>query len=422
MRIIALQIARAAPAANGLDGSLGIGHICAMAAGIEGVGEAVTGGMLAAAAEPEAGQPESPPETACRNCGALLAGEYCHRCGQKGHVHRTLKGFWHDLVHGVFHFEGKIWRTLPLLAWRPGELTRRYVQGERARFVSPIALFLFSVFLMFAVFTIIGGPLDFSGAPQSSPAQRAEAEREFAEGQAESRAELAELRAERRRLAVSRRPTAEIDIEIRQAEQRMAVEQQLFRQAMSLIPAGEARREEPSSTEPGREGRSKQAEGPSEPVARDDGPRIRSNWPWLDAALEKARENPALLLYKLQTNAYKFSWALIPISVPFLWLLFLHRRRYRQYKAYDHTVFVTYSIAFMSLGLILLSLLRPILWEAVVGLAIAFVPPLHMYRQLRGAYLLSRWSAIWRTFALILFSFVAGALFFALLVALGAFG
>lgn len=28
--------------------------------------------------------------------------------------------------------------------------TRRYVNGERARFVSPLALFLFTVFLMFA--------------------------------------------------------------------------------------------------------------------------------------------------------------------------------------------------------------------------------------------------------------------------------
>jgi hypothetical protein len=40
----------------------------------------------------------------------------------------------------------------------PGQLTRRYIEGERARFVSPVALFLFSVFLMFAVFSSIGGP------------------------------------------------------------------------------------------------------------------------------------------------------------------------------------------------------------------------------------------------------------------------
>jgi hypothetical protein len=91
--------------------------------------------------------------------------------------------------------------------------------------------------------------------------------------------------------------------------------------------------------------------------------------------------------------------------VPFLWLLFLHRRRYWRYKAYDHIVFVTYSIAFMSIGFIVLTLLRPLgLGEGLAGLAILLVPPIHMYRQLRGAYSLSRWSAVWRTFLLINFA------------------
>ena len=43
-----------------------------------------------------------------------------------------------------------------MLAWRPGELTRRYIAGERARVISPIALYLFSVFLMFAVLNLTG--------------------------------------------------------------------------------------------------------------------------------------------------------------------------------------------------------------------------------------------------------------------------
>ena len=45
-------------------------------------------------------------------------------------------------------------------------------------------------------------------------------------------------------------------------------------------------------------------------------------------------KNPELVFYKLKTNAYKFSWALIPISVPFVWLLFPFSRRFR---LYDHT-------------------------------------------------------------------------------------
>ena len=376
---------------------------------IEGLGEAVTGGMIARAVEPEAGEASGERHGACLNCGAPLVGSYCHDCGQKGHVHRTLRGFGHDLLHSVLHFEGKIWRTLPMLVWRPGELTRRYVEGERARFVSPIALFLFSAFLMFAVFSLVGGPMDFS-SPDRTPAEaRAELQREFERELAESRTEFGRLQAERARLAGAREPTAEIDAEMEGLQREMRTEQQVFRQAMALIGA-EERREAGQAGEPARD-------------ATTTGDEMTSDIPMLDKAWRHAKENPELLAYKLQTNAYKYSWALIPISVPFVWLLFLHRRRYRQYKAYDHTVFVTYSIAFMSLGFIVLSLLRGIgAGGGLTGLALILVPPIHIYRQLRGAYQLSRWSAIWRTFLLIMFAFTAGGLFFMLLVTLGAMG
>jgi hypothetical protein len=90
-------------------------------------------------------------------------GKFCHECGQHAHIHRTLAAFGHDLLHGVLHLEGKAWHTLPLLMFRPGELTRRYIAGERMRFVSPLAMFLFSVFLMFAVMSFLGSPQNFFG-------------------------------------------------------------------------------------------------------------------------------------------------------------------------------------------------------------------------------------------------------------------
>src|SRR5205823_4347682 len=124
-----------------------------MVGNLEAVGDALTGGVLGRAVEPRAGEAADghTDERVCLNCGAALAGPFCSQCGQHAHVHRTLTAFFHDFAHGVLHFEGKIWRTLPLLAWKPGELTRRYIDGQRASFVSPIALFLFCVFLMFSV-------------------------------------------------------------------------------------------------------------------------------------------------------------------------------------------------------------------------------------------------------------------------------
>ena len=84
-------------------------------------------------------------------------------------MHRTLGAFFHDLVHGVLHFEGKLWRTLPLLAWQPGKLTRDYIDGQRARYISPIALFLFTIFITFALISLFGGVGKVDNGPISPP-------------------------------------------------------------------------------------------------------------------------------------------------------------------------------------------------------------------------------------------------------------
>ncbi|HEX8580299.1 MAG TPA: DUF3667 domain-containing protein [Allosphingosinicella sp.] len=397
--------------------------------GLEAMGDAVTGGVLARAVETEAGDGGRGESGACLNCGTALIGPNCHQCGQPAHVHRTLGAWWHDLAHGVFHLDGKIWRTLPLLAWRPGDLTRRYVAGERAKFVSPMAIFLFSVFLMFAVISTVGGPLGGDAAPAGAAddpqVELAKAREAFRRQNAETQAELDKLRAERSRLIAAGQPTNSIDKEIAQNKKELLVESDMVEGALNMwgneagSPDEAADNAEPAPQPGAAKRAAKQAdEGNFVVVSGADG--INN---WLNQAYQKAKKNPSLLVYKLQTNAYKFSWALIPISVPFLWLLFLHRRRYRAFKGYDHVVFVTYSIAFMTLGVIALSLLRAIgMPEALAGLALFFVPPVHMYRQLRGAYSLSRFSALWRTAALLLITSVTLSLFFLLLLTLGVLG
>jgi hypothetical protein len=349
---------------------------------MEAVGDAVTGGLVARALEPAAGEQEGPAEGLCLNCGTELIGPHCHRCGQPAHVHRTVSAWWHDLAHGVLHLDGKIWRTLPLLAWRPGDLTRRYIHGERAKFVSPLALFLFSVFLMFAMFSAFGEGLaiDPTGV-----------HRGLGENVRVREAAIARMQAERSALAAAHKPTAQIDSQLKLAGEQLALVRTMNEKG--LVQGSVVR-------------------------VSDDVPS------WLREPMMKAGRNPSLMLYKLQSNAYKFSWALIPISVPFLWLLFLHRRRYRrEYRAYDHLVFVTYSIAAMSLALVTLVLMREIgMPSAVVALLSIAVPPVHIYRQLRGAYVVGRFGATWRTVALLMFATVALALFLMLLVALGVLG
>jgi hypothetical protein len=120
------------------------------------------------------------------------------------------------------------------------------------------------------------------------------------------------------------------------------------------------------------------------------------------------------MIYKLQSSAYKYSWGLIPLSVPFMALLFLWRR---QHHLYDHAIFVTYSLAFMMLLTMMLIIAGVIgVAEGWIVMAALLVPPIHMFAQLRGAYSLRKRSAAWRTVALLTFAFTVLLAFIVLLL------
>src|SRR2546426_9839069 len=93
----------------------------------------------------------TPPSTTCYDCGTPLSGPFCSACGQKaGPLDPTVHDFLHDFTHEMFHVDGRIFRSLWTLLSAPGVLTRDYFQGRRARWVSPIRLYLIFSLLYFA--------------------------------------------------------------------------------------------------------------------------------------------------------------------------------------------------------------------------------------------------------------------------------
>ena len=377
----------------------------------DALGTAVEGGLFAKAIDGRARNQQLEDghfaEGCCLNCGTELLGSHCHSCGQKAHLHRTIGAFMHDLMHGALHFDGKTWKTLPKLALKPGELTRRYIDGERARFVSPMALFLFTVFAMFAVFQVIGltAPTniltdasikhtfaeiedrmtsdrdDLRTRLSATSTEMAELESEKATASEE---ELAELEAD---IATSKEDRAELEEELVTAERNLAEFHDLRARDMVKVNTSIAD--------------------------------VKTGVAFIDKVIDKWNTNPGLMLYKLQANGYKFSWLLIPISIPFVWLLFFWKPAFR---TYDHAIFVTYSIAFMSLFFIAFSLLfKTGLIGWLGGNLLLLIPPIHIYKQLRGTYSLSRFSAFWRLSVLLIFINIIGVLFLNLLLVLGAF-
>jgi hypothetical protein len=98
-------------------------------------------------------------ETVCGNCGAELGGRFCHACGQKtAGVEVSLHQFFHDALHEFAHVDGKIVQTVRLLITKPGMLTKEFLNGRRARYISPLRVYLTCSLLFFGLVALTPNP------------------------------------------------------------------------------------------------------------------------------------------------------------------------------------------------------------------------------------------------------------------------
>jgi hypothetical protein len=97
------------------------------------------------------------PASQCLNCDTPVAANFCPSCGQETTLHvPSASEFLHEFVGHYVALEGKLWKTLVLLLFRPGRLTLEYLQGKRARYVLPLRLYLTFSLIFFAVFKYVG--------------------------------------------------------------------------------------------------------------------------------------------------------------------------------------------------------------------------------------------------------------------------
>jgi len=349
---------------------------------LEAIGGAATGGLIAGQFEKPTGE-KGDHHPICADCGAQTVGKFCHNCGNAAHVHRTLLHLGEELLHGVMHFDSRTWRTLPLLVFRPGRLTREWCLGKRTRYVSPLAIFLFTMFVMFMALSYAPEPKEGSVVGRQAVATAELARRNT---------EVANARAALKTATPEQKAAAEAALKVAEANQDKAADRV---GNTAATPKGE-----------GEDWRADLAE-----EAKSSGWRANTGNKKLDEKLQHKLDNPELALYKLQQTFYKFSFLLIPISIPFVALLFVWKRGF---TLYDHGVFVLYSLTFMSLLAMAVAICVRIGGFAE-GAALALVPfivPAHMYYQLQGAYGLRTFSALWRTWFLLVFCSIAAVFFF----------
>ena len=121
------------------------------------------------------------PRQYCRNCGAVLAGEYCSRCGQReGRRDRGFAALLGEVVGELFDWDSRFWRTLGPLLLRPGFLTSEYIAGRRARYVPPLRLYLIISFFMFLVMSMTAGDAALVTPSASQDSSQPEAAQDIA--------------------------------------------------------------------------------------------------------------------------------------------------------------------------------------------------------------------------------------------------
>jgi hypothetical protein len=142
--------------------------------------------------------------TTCLNCGTRLRGQYCGSCGQRSRT--RLISIWQLLREAfgdLLELDSRLWRTVIPLLTRPGQLTKDYLEGRRARYMPPFRTYLV-LSVMFFVVAFFDPKEDLSLFFEPEPLPTAE---EIAEAKAAAEAAAAE---QKRREEAARKRIDEI--------------------------------------------------------------------------------------------------------------------------------------------------------------------------------------------------------------------
>lgn len=108
----------------------------------------------------------------CLNCGTQLAGPFCHYCGQPDkNLMRFFPVLLRELAEDFLDFDSRFMRTMKPLLFKPGRLTRDYLDGRRFRYTPPLRLYIFaSIAFLFVAAILTSSAVELSVNPDGGGA------------------------------------------------------------------------------------------------------------------------------------------------------------------------------------------------------------------------------------------------------------
>src|SRR5690606_38849731 len=87
---------------------------------------------------------------------------FCSKCGPRhGETRQPVPMLVGHFAEDSTHSYTAFWRTLKHLLFRPGRLTRIYLEGKRQQYVPPVKLYIFISFITFLLINLVPkSPID----------------------------------------------------------------------------------------------------------------------------------------------------------------------------------------------------------------------------------------------------------------------
>ncbi len=103
----------------------------------------------------------------CLNCGSIINGDFCEKCGQRTSLGRiTFKETFQNFLSSTFALEGPLLFTVRKLIINPGSVFREYTSGKRKTYYQPVAFFVVTTAFYIVLRAIIGfDPLEGQADP-----------------------------------------------------------------------------------------------------------------------------------------------------------------------------------------------------------------------------------------------------------------
>lgn len=94
--------------------------------------------------------------TVCLNCKHPLdiSDEYCSNCGQLNSTKKlSFNDFFNEFFAGILSYDSRFYRTLGVLLFKPGKISKDYIEGKRVRYANPYRFYLSASIIFFLLWT-----------------------------------------------------------------------------------------------------------------------------------------------------------------------------------------------------------------------------------------------------------------------------